>query len=264
MSVPQNKVIPNIHHLLAVASGKGGVGKSTIALHIALGLQKQGARVGLLDSDIYGPSQPTLLKVNNRPHIENKRIFPIETMGLKTISMGYLMQAKEAVIWRGPMIGMALQQLFFDTEWGELDYLIIDLPPGTGDIPLTMVQKLPITSILMVTTPSALALSDARKAAAMFVRLGVPVIGVIENMASYHCKQCGHTELLFGEGAGFVLAEEFRIPLLAQIPWSDNIRDEAECQTTLEKKINYLIEVDVIHKIRQAVDNIVLPKKINS
>lgn len=260
MSYSQEKVMPRIRRILAIASGKGGVGKSTVALSVALGLQNQGARVGLLDADIYGPSQPTLLNTLSKPKIENRRIFPIEKWGLKTMSMGYLTRAEEAVVWRGPMLGSALQQLFFDTEWGELDYLVIDLPPGTGDVPLTMVQKLPITAVLMVTTPSALALVDARKAANMFVRLGVPLIGVIENLSTHACSHCGHVDTLFGEGAGIALATEFHIPLQAQLPWSSNLEKKTEDESVRHSFLE-MIPIHQLEKIKLAVDRIVVPEQ---
>lgn len=260
MSVSKERTMPNIQRVLAVASGKGGVGKSTVALALALGLQKQGARVGLLDADIYGPSQPTLLKIASKPRIENQRIFPMEKWGLKTMSMGYLTRAQEAVVWRGPMLGSALQQLFFDTEWGELDYLVIDLPPGTGDVPLTMVQKLPISAVLMVTTPSALALMDARKAANMFVRLGVPLLGVIENLSTHTCSHCGHTDFLFGEGAGMALASEFNIPLRAHIPWCASIQEKTKSDTEDEAAFLNLIPETALHDIQEAIQRIVIPE----
>ncbi|HSW70806.1 MAG TPA: iron-sulfur cluster carrier protein ApbC, partial [Gammaproteobacteria bacterium] len=201
------------------ASGKGGVGKSTVAVNLALALAQEGASVGILDADIYGPSQPTMLGIQTRPEIRDKKmIMPIKTLGIQAMSLGLLVNEKEAVVWRGPMISMALQQLLNDTQWEALDYLVIDLPPGTGDIQLTLSQKIPVSGSLMVTTPQELALKDVRRACAMFTKLKVPILGIVENMAAHLCSQCGHTEALFGEGGAERLALEFKTQVLASFP----------------------------------------------
>lgn len=221
--------LSSVKNIIAVASGKGGVGKSTVAVNLALALQKEGAQVGLLDADIYGPSQPTMLGVKNeKPLIDNKRFQPIIRYGLQTMSIGYLVDADTALAWRGPMIGKALQQMFYDTNWQSLDYLIIDLPPGTGDIQLTLCQKIPVSAAVMVTTPQDLALLDVRRACDMFQKLSVPILGVIENMSYYHCSQCGHPEPIFGEGGAQKLAKEYDLTLLQQIPLALSIRETTD------------------------------------
>ncbi len=212
----RSKAIKNV---IAVASGKGGVGKSTVALNLALALQKEGAKVGLLDADIYGPSQAYLLGVTQpTPSIDGKRFEPTEIYGLQTISMAYFIPKEETpMVWRGPMVGRALEQLFFDTNWPELDYLIIDLPPGTGDVSLTLVQKVPVTGVVMVTTPQKVALLDVRKALTMFEKVNVPVLGIVENMATHVCPSCGHTSDIFGAKGGESLAQQYDVPLLGQL-----------------------------------------------
>lgn len=220
---------PNIKHIIAVASGKGGVGKSTVAANLALSLVKQGAKVGILDADIYGPSQPVMLGANAPPEVsENQRIKPLLLHGLQTMSIGYLVDQNAAMIWRGPMVSTALQQLFNNTSWENLDYLIIDLPPGTGDIQLTLVQKIPITAAVIVTTPQDIALSDAKRAIMMFEKVRVPVLGVIENMSFHSCTQCGHQEAIFGEGGGQNLATEFKVNFLGSLPLDRAIRKHSD------------------------------------
>ncbi|OGT58768.1 MAG: hypothetical protein A3F14_06830 [Gammaproteobacteria bacterium RIFCSPHIGHO2_12_FULL_43_28] len=215
-----------IKHIIAVASGKGGVGKSTVAVNLALALLKEGVRVGLLDADIYGPSQPTMLGAQGeRPVLSGKQLQPIERHGLQSMSIGYLVDATAAMMWRGPMLGKALEQLLRDTAWGELDYLIIDLPPGTGDVQLSLCQKIPVSGAVIVTTPQDLALIDVRRACEMFKKLNVPILGVIENMSTHHCEQCGHEDKLFGEGGGETLSTEYRTPLLGTIPLNRTIRE---------------------------------------
>lgn len=223
------KGLPEIKNIIAVASGKGGVGKSTTAVNLALALSEEGASVGLLDADIYGPSQPLMLGINARPEINNdKKLMPIAVHGIQSISMGYLVDEKSPMVWRGPMVSMALQQLLHDTAWEALDYLIIDLPPGTGDIQLTMAQKIPVSGALIVTTPQELALLDARRAYEMFQKVNVPVLGIIENMSVHHCSACGHEEALFGEGGGARLAASYDVPLLGQLPLDKAIREETD------------------------------------
>lgn len=219
------KTLPNVKNIIAVASGKGGVGKSTIALHLALGLHKEGARVGLLDADIYGPSQPAMLGTEGlKPIVEDKLLKPIESCGIQSMSIGYLIDKDVPMMWRGPMLGKAMQQLIHDTAWNDLDYLVIDLPPGTGDVQLTLCQKIPLSAAVIVTTPQDLALLDVRRACAMFVKLNVPILGIIENMSGYHCTECGHTEHIFGQGGGRKLMQEYHLPMLAEVPLDPTIR----------------------------------------
>jgi ATP-binding protein involved in chromosome partitioning len=220
--------LPNIKHIIAVASGKGGVGKSTTAVNLALALAHLGARTGILDADIYGPSQPLMLGVTGRPVIENKTIMPIISHGIQSMSIGYLVDAKAAMIWRGPMVSTALQQLLYDTQWDNLDYLVIDLPPGTGDVQLTLTQKIPVSGAVIVTTPQDLALLDARRACEMFHKVNVPVLGIVENMSTHICSSCGHEESIFGEGGGVRLAEQYDVELLGTLPLDIRIREQAD------------------------------------
>lgn len=221
--------LPNIKNIIAVASGKGGVGKSTTAVNLALALAQDDFRVGILDADIYGPSVPLMLGINARPEIKDqKKIMPILAHGIQSMSIGYLIDENTPMIWRGPMVSGALQQLLNDTLWDNLDYLIIDLPPGTGDIQLTLAQKIPVTAAVVVTTPQDLALLDARRAYEMFRKVNVPVLGVIENMSIHICSQCGHAESIFGEGGGKQLAEQYSIPLLGALPLDLQIRQETD------------------------------------
>jgi ATP-binding protein involved in chromosome partitioning len=221
--------MPNMDHvknIIAVASGKGGVGKSTTSVNLALALVKEGARVGLLDADIYGPSQQLMLGVGSdrRPAQQGQYLLPIEAHGLKTMSMGYMSSAKTPMVWRGPMAGGALSQLLAQTWWGELDYLIIDMPPGTGDIQLTLSQKAAVAGAVIVTTPQDIALIDAQKGIEMFKQVDVPVLGVVENMAIHICSECGHKEHIFGEGGGDRIAGDYQVPLLGSLPLSIKVR----------------------------------------
>ncbi|EKD72232.1 MAG: hypothetical protein ACD_45C00733G0004 [uncultured bacterium] len=221
--------LPNIKNIIAVASGKGGVGKSTTAVNLALALAKEGMRAGILDADIYGPSIPLMLGVRTRPKVQDqKKILPILAHGIQSMSIGYLVDEKTPMIWRGPMVSSALQQLLNDTLWDNLDYLVIDLPPGTGDIQLTLAQKIPVTGAVIVTTPQDLALLDARRAYEMFHKVKVPVLGIVENMSAHVCSQCGHAEPIFGEGGGARLAEHYHIPLLGALPLDVAIRQETD------------------------------------
>ena len=225
---PGLKGLAGVKNIIAVASGKGGVGKSTVSANLALSLTLAGARVGLLDADIYGPSQPQIMGTYEAPKVEDKRVHPVFRHGLATMSIGYLVQEGLPMIWRGPMVSSALQQLLTDTLWGELDYLIVDLPPGTGDIQLTLCQKIPLAGAVVVTTPQDLSLVDARRAIAMFQKVKVPILGVIENMSMYHCPNCGHAEAIFGTGAGEFLAAENEVALLGALPLDPRIRADAD------------------------------------
>jgi ATP-binding protein involved in chromosome partitioning len=222
---PHLKGLGVVKNIIAIGSGKGGVGKSTTALNIALALQQLGAQVGLLDADIYGPNQPHMLGTQEKPEIKSQNhIEPVMRHGLQTMSMGYLVNATTPMIWRGPMVSSALQQLLRDTKWRDLDYLIIDLPPGTGDIQLTLAQKIPVSGAAVVTTPQDVALLDARKGLEMFQKVNVSVLGLIENMSAFHCSHCGHETALFGHGGGAKMARECDVPLLGQVPLAIEIR----------------------------------------
>jgi len=218
--------IKGIKNIIAVASGKGGVGKSTTSVNLALALQAEGAAVGILDADIYGPSQPMMLGVQGEQPLseDNKTIMPIIGHGIKSMSIGYLVDDGQAMIWRGPMVSNALQQILNDTQWGELDYLIVDLPPGTDDIQLTLAQKVPATAALIVTTPQDIALIDAKKAIDMFEKVKIPSLGLVENMATHICSECGHEEAIFGDGGGEFLAAQYDIDLLGSLPLDLQIR----------------------------------------
>lgn len=218
-----------IKNVIAVASGKGGVGKSTVAANLALALKAQGAQVGLLDADIYGPSIPLMMGVYQKPEINaQSQMQPLVAHGLQLMSMGFLVPQEQAVIWRGPMLTQALEQMFYQTAWNELDYLIVDLPPGTGDIQLAMAQKLPVTAAVMVTTPQDMALSDVNKAIAMFQKLDIPMVGIVENMALYCCPQCGHIEPIFGQEGGKRLSQDQGIDYLGSLPLHIEIRKASD------------------------------------
>jgi len=214
------KPMPQVRNIVAVGSAKGGVGKSTVAANLALAWVQQGARVGLLDADVYGPSQPMLLGVAGiKPEtVENKRIVPVMAHGLKMMSIGLLIDPEQPAIWRGPMVTQALTQLLNETEWGELDYLVLDLPPGTGDLQLTLAQRVPVAGAVVVTTPQRLAVADARKGLKMFEKVSVPVLGVVENMSTHICSHCGHEDHLFGRGGGEALARECGTDFLGALP----------------------------------------------
>ena len=219
------KPIKGVKNIIAVASGKGGVGKSTMSVMLAKSLQQLGANVGILDADIYGPSIPKMLGVNQKPESPDQKSFlPIDADGLQTMSLGYILGEKDPAIWRGAMVTKALMQMVEDTRWSDLDYLIMDLPPGTGDIQLTMIQKIPVTAAVLVTTPQDIALLDAQKALAMFKKVDIPVLGVIENMSTYVCENCGHEAHIFGQDGGHKMAAEFEVPLLGQMPLNIDIR----------------------------------------
>jgi len=224
------KPIENIKNIIAVASGKGGVGKSTTSVNLALALAAEGARVGILDADIYGPSIPTMLGLSGYPDSEdNKTMMPKISYGIQTNSIGYLIDPDQPMIWRGPMVTNALQQLLNDTNWDNLDYLIVDLPPGTGDIQLTLSQQIPVSGSIIVTTPQDIALIDAQRGLGMFEKVSVPVLGIVENMSMHICSNCGHEEAIFGEGGGIAMAEKNSLELLGSLPLDKHIREFADC-----------------------------------
>ncbi|HEY5141111.1 MAG TPA: iron-sulfur cluster carrier protein ApbC, partial [Methylococcales bacterium] len=216
-------------NIIAVASGKGGVGKSTTAVNLALALAAEGAKVGILDADIYGPSIPTMLGLSGFPDsVDNKTMIPKMAYGVQTMSIGYLIDADQPMIWRGPMATNTLQQLLRDTNWVDVDYLIIDLPPGTGDIQLTLAQQIPVSGAIIVTTPQDIALIDAQRGLGMFAKVNVPVLGIIENMSMHICSVCGHAEAIFGEGGGIAMSEKNKVDFLGSLPLDINIRKYAD------------------------------------
>ncbi|MEX0608756.1 MAG: P-loop NTPase [Balneolaceae bacterium] len=223
----QPEILPGVKNIIAVASGKGGVGKSTVAVNIAAALAKQGHRVGLMDTDIYGPSIPTMLNIHDRPNITTqKKLVPHEKFGIKLVSMGFLVDVDQAMVWRGPMATSAIKQFMTDVEWGELDYMIMDLPPGTGDIQLTIVQSVPLTGAVIVSTPQTVALDDARKGVAMFKKVNVPVLGVVENMAYFTPPDMPDKKYyIFGKGGASMLAQEMNVPVLGEIPLQQTLRE---------------------------------------
>ncbi|MCY4419712.1 MAG: iron-sulfur cluster carrier protein ApbC [Gammaproteobacteria bacterium] len=223
------KPLENIKNIIAVASGKGGVGKSTTAVNLALALSMEGAVVGMLDADIYGPSQPRMLGVSGQPKSsDGKSLEPMEAHGLQAMSIGFLIDEETPMIWRGPMVTQALEQLLNDTCWRGLDYLVVDLPPGTGDVQLTLAQKIPVSGAIIVTTPQDIALLDARKGLKMFEKVEVPVLGVVENMSIHICSKCGHEEAIFGQGGGQRMAEESGVDILGALPLDIKIREQAD------------------------------------
>ena len=223
------QLLPNVKNIVAVASGKGGVGKSTTAVNLALALAAEGASVGLLDADIYGPSQPMMLGIDRRPESDDgKTMEPLENYGVQVMSIGFLVDQDEAMIWRGPMATQALEQLLRQTNWKDLDYLIIDMPPGTGDIQLTLSQRVPMTGAVIVTTPQDIALLDAKKGIKMFEKVGVPILGIVENMAVHICSNCGHVEHIFGAEGGKKMAAQYGMDYLGALPLDINIRLQAD------------------------------------
>ncbi len=225
-AIPEGKTpIPGVKNILAVGSGKGGVGKTTTAVNLATALSRLGARVALLDADIYGPNVPAMLGAAGRPRVVEKRIVPLEAHGLRVISMGFLVSEDQPVVWRGPMLHGALRQLLFDVAWGDCDYLVIDLPPGTGDIQLSLSQTVPVTGSVIVTTPQNVALQDVRKGVAMFRQVGIPVIGVVENMSFYLCPKCGHRDEVFSHGGGAAMAAQMDVELLGEVPLNSRLRE---------------------------------------
>lgn len=246
--------IEGIRNIIAVSSGKGGVGKSTTAVNLALALQAEGAKVGILDADIYGPSLPTMMGIKEPPksagHREDgtNKMWPNLAHGLQTMSIGYMVPDSEAIVWRGPMASGALKQLLNDTQWQDLDYLILDMPPGTGDIQLTLAQEIPVAGVVIVSTPQEIALLDARKGVSMYQQVKVPVLGIIENMSMHICSNCGQAEPIFGTGGGQRLSEEYDVPLLGSLPLDKTIRDQSDIGVPY---VAHNPESDIAHFYRQ-------------
>lgn len=223
------KTLANVKNIIAVSSGKGGVGKSTVAANLALALKEEGAKVGMLDADIYGPSQPTMLAAEGRPEsLDGVNMEPIVSYGLEINSVGFMVDPGEPMIWRGPLVAQALTQLLTQTAWHDLDYLVIDMPPGTGDIQLTLSQSVPVTGAIVVTTPQDIALLDAKKGLRMFEKVNVPVLGIVENMALFKCPECGHLEHIFGKGGAERMSKQYNVPVLGQLPLETAIREQAD------------------------------------
>jgi ATP-binding protein involved in chromosome partitioning len=223
------KLVPNIKNIVAVASGKGGVGKSTVAVNLALALAAEGASVGMLDADIYGPSQPTMLGITGRPESKDgKSIEPMEGHGVQAMSIGFMIDTETPMVWRGPMVTQALEQLLNETRWRDVDYLIVDLPPGTGDIQLTLAQRVPVTGAVIVTTPQDIALLDARKGLRMFEKVNIPILGIVENMSTHVCPNCGHESHIFGAGGAERMARDYHVEVLGSIPLDIDIREQAD------------------------------------
>jgi ATP-binding protein involved in chromosome partitioning len=223
------KLMSNVKNIIAVASGKGGVGKSTTATNLALALAAEGARVGILDADIYGPSQPMMMGISGRPEsLDGKTMEPLEHYGVQVSSIGFMIDPDQPMVWRGPMVTQALQQLLEQTNWRDLDYLIVDMPPGTGDIQLTLSQKVPVTGAVIVTTPQDIALLDARKGLKMFEKVDIPILGIVENMSVHICSNCGHAEPIFGAGGGEKMCAEYGVPFLGALPLNISIREQAD------------------------------------
>jgi ATP-binding protein involved in chromosome partitioning len=223
------KLMSNVKNIIAVASGKGGVGKSTTAVNLALALASEGAQVGILDADIYGPSQPMMLGISARPEsLDGKTMEPLENHGLQVASIGFMIDPDQPMVWRGPMVTQALQQLLEQTNWRDLDYLIVDMPPGTGDVQLTLSQKVPVTGAVIVTTPQDIALLDARKGLKMFEKVDIPILGIVENMSVHICSNCGHAEPIFGQGGGEKMCRDYDVDFLGALPLTMSIREQTD------------------------------------
>jgi len=223
------KLISGVKNVIAVASGKGGVGKSTTAVNLALALAAEGARVGMLDADIYGPSLPQMLGCEGRPESQDgKKLEPMQAHGLQAMSIGFLIDPEQPMVWRGPMVTQALTQLLGDTRWQDIDYLVVDMPPGTGDVQLTLAQQVPVTGAVIVTTPQDIALLDARKGLKMFEKVGIPILGIVENMSLHICSKCGHEEHIFGAGGGERMAQDYGVELLGALPLDRHIREQVD------------------------------------
>ena len=253
-SMPEKKMPEGVKNIIAVASGKGGVGKSTTAVNLAVSLAQTGAKVGLLDADIYGPSIPKMMGLENRqPEVSDKAFYPLENYGVKTISIGYLIEENQAMIWRGPMVTGAMMQLLNDTVWGELDYLIIDMPPGTGDIHLTLVQNVPLTAAVVVTTPQDIALLDCKRGIAMFDKVHVPTLGIVENMSSFVCPHCGESTHIFSTGGAEALAEKQKVDVLAKLPLDLAIREMADAGTPISAVLPESKEAGLYRQLAEKV-----------
>ena len=223
------KLIPGVKNIVAVASGKGGVGKSTTAVNLALALAAEGAKVGILDADIYGPSQPQMLGIEGRPEsLDGEKLEPMSAYGIQAMSVGFLIDPETPMVWRGPMVTQALTQLLGDTRWQDLDYLVVDLPPGTGDIQLTLAQQVPVTGAVIVTTPQDIALLDARKGLKMFEKVGIPILGIVENMSIHICSKCGHEEPIFGSGGAERMGQDYEVDVLGHLPLDIKIREQVD------------------------------------
>lgn len=226
---PGVRLMPNVKNIIAVASGKGGVGKSTTAANLALALAAEGASVGILDADIYGPSQPMMMGIQGRPEtLDGKSMEPMQNHGLQVSSIGFMIDPDEPMVWRGPIVTQALQQLLVQTNWRDLDYLIVDMPPGTGDVQLTLSQKVPVTGAVIVTTPQDIALLDARKGLRMFEKVNIPILGIVENMSTHICSNCGHAEAIFGAGGAAKMCADFSVDFLGALPLTMDIRQQAD------------------------------------
>jgi ATP-binding protein involved in chromosome partitioning len=242
-------ILTGVKNTIAVASGKGGVGKSTVSVNLAVALARDGAKVGLVDLDMYGPSIPLMMGITGRPTMTNNRLIPMEKWGVKVMSIGFLVDPMQAVVWRGPMVSGAVKQFMSEVEWGELDYLVMDLPPGTGDIQLTLVQTIPLTGAVVVTTPQDISLADALKAWKMFDKVNVPVLGVVENMSYFICSHCGEREEIFDNGGGRRTAENLGVPFLGEIPIFTNIRVSGDRGIPIAADANAPVQAEFIRKI---------------
>ena len=245
--------IPEVKHTVAVSSGKGGVGKSTVAVNLALALKQKGHAVGLVDVDVYGPDVPLMMGTKGRPAMFDNKILPIEAHGIKIMSIGLLVDAREALVWRGPMIHSAVQQFLRDVNWGPLDYLVFDMPPGTGDAQLSLSQVIPLSGVVMVTTPQEVALLDVRKAIAMFQKLNVPILGIVENMSYFVAPDTGKRYAIFGEGGGRKLAEEYGVPLLAQVPLDPATRQAGDEGTPITVRVPDSVQARAFRELAVAV-----------
>jgi ATP-binding protein involved in chromosome partitioning len=246
-------ILPGVKNTIAVASGKGGVGKSTVAVNLAVALALDGAAVGLVDLDMYGPSIPLMMGIQGRPKMSGQRLLPMENWGVKVMSIGFLVDPMQAVVWRGPMVSGAVKQFMSDVDWGELDYLVMDLPPGTGDIQLTLVQTIPLTGAVVVTTPQDISLADALKAWKMFDKVNVPVLGVVENMSYYICSHCGEREDIFDNGGGRRTAQQLGVPFLGEIPLYTNIRVSGDTGKPVAADEHFPAQAGIIRSIARNV-----------
>jgi len=253
-SLPEKRMPAGVKNIIAVASGKGGVGKSTTAVNLAVSLAQTGARVGLLDADIYGPSIPQMMGLADRqPEVTDRVIHPLENYGVKTISIGYMIADDQAMIWRGPMVSGAVMQLLNDVAWGELDYLVVDLPPGTGDIHLTLVQQVPLTAAVVVTTPQDIALLDCKRGIAMFDKVHVPTLGIVENMSAFICPHCGETTHIFSTAGAEKLAEKHKAEILAKLPLDLAIREMSDAGTPITAALPDSEEAGIYRELAEKV-----------